>query len=625
MMRIQILIISLFFAANLSAQKIQILKKGHSFYKQNDYQSALAEYEKLWYSSAGAKILGVDGKMNLADCYLKMDKPFKALDLYRKVMPYFSDRIDSYLKYGEVLMTLGRYSEAVSQFEKYAEINPEDSRAEEYIKRIDAIRDIQPLFMMVDIIPQNMVNDSLTEQLGVTYYGDAIVFASNQVAGNPLSSSQSGVYNMRISGIGADGNLKPSEKFSVSLNGEDRNDGPATFSRDGRIIYYSKEIDDPSVGKKIVQIYISTFADGSWSEAKPLPVMFQGKEFTQPSLSGDGKQLYFASNMKGSVGGLDIWFSAFEDGHWTYPRNLGPDINTPEDDGWPYIHPDGDLYFSSKGHGGFGGHDIFRTRPLGNGVDWLDIENLGDPFNTSFNDISFIMSDDQTQGFLASNRNRSYDIYRFVLNNAEPQDIPAELGPRASIGISEISVHGKLDDSFPEQKPDETDEEYIERMQREAEANATNNTASSNNTSSSNNNTTANNNTSSNNTSSSNNNTTANNNTSSNNTSSSNNNTTTNNNTSSAEKVELIVKLQVLDGYGKPLPTAQVDVENKYTGKRTTYNVNSSGLAEIHLEPNQKYNMTGRLDGYQESSMPVSTMGATSTQTVAASLELKKQ
>jgi len=594
-MRLGILIVALLFSFNIYAQKIQILKKAHNLYQEEQYSEAMKEYEKLWNSKSGAKILGVDGKMNLANCYRINERPFLAEKLYVKVLPYFKDRVDAYLQYGQVLMLLGRYDEAVAQFERYSEMMPEDGRGQEYINQINALSDIQPIFEAVSVYPQEAINDTLSRQTGVTYFGDAIVYTSDE---RTTAGSES-FYNMRISGIGADGNLKPSEKFSVSLNGEKRHDGPATFTRDGRIIYYSKSVTTAD-GSSVLQIWISTFKDGTWSEPEPLPVMFQGKNFSHPSLSGDGKQLYFASDMKGTLGGLDIWVSNFEDGRWTYPKNLGEDINTPKDEGWPYIHPDGDLFFSSKGHTGYGGYDVYRTRPLGNGVDWLDIENMSTPFNTSFNDISFIMSDDQTQGFLSSNRNRSYDIYRYVLEDQEPQKISASLGRRKSTGISEIDVHDvELDDDFPEQRNNESDEEYIDRINQQKEEDKVAATDKEDGTQEEGGSGT--------------------------NTKEGEDDPTTDKEENETEKIELIVKLQVVDGFGKPLTDAKVRVKNKFVGESVTYNVNEEGISEIHLEANQKYVFTGVLDGYNESSLPVSTMGAQKTQRVAANMELKKK
>lgn len=461
-MRVALMILFVLFSvSNIYAQKIKHLKKGNSFYKEKDYSNAVAEYETLWLSSAGVKLLGVDAKMNLADCYRIMDHPFKAQKLYKQIMRYADDRMSVYLEYGKVLMSLGKYDEAINQFEIYAEKNIKSLEPAKLIQQCRDIENIEPLFSGVNVAFQPAVNDSSTRQIGITYYGDAVVFTSDELSEEMGDMRAKNFLNLRACGLDSEGNLKQSDKFSHSLNGLERHDGPATFSRDGVKIFYSQSVKTREGGTAL-QIWKSFFRDGKWSDATPLPFLLLGANFTHPSLSANGKTLYFASDMKGTLGGLDIWVTHYEEGRWTNPQNLGKDINTDKDDAWPFIHPDGDLYFSSKGHPGFGGFDIFRTRPLGNGIDWLPIENLGMPFNSSFSDISFIMSDDQTQGFLSSNRSKSYDIFRYVIKNAEKQTLPDDIEPRKSTGLSEIGHETVLDTDFPEQPEEMTDVEYVE-------------------------------------------------------------------------------------------------------------------------------------------------------------------
>lgn len=608
-MRIIILVFSVLLSvSNIHAQRIQHLKKGNAFYEEKDYTNAVVEYEKLWSSKAGAKLLGVDAKMNLANSYRLMDYPFKAKELYQQVMSYGDDRQSIYLEYGKVLMSLGRYDEAVKQFEIYAGKNPESSEPTALIKQCRDIESIEPLFANVEILNQELVNDSATRQIGITYYGDGVVFASDELGENMGNLRTRGFLNMRVSGVDADGNLKRSEKFTQSLNSNERHDGPAAFSRDGLHVFYSQSVPTRE-GGTVLQIWTSSFKDGRWTEARALEFLMQGSNFTHPTLSADGRTLYFASDMKGTFGGLDVWMSNYEDGSWTYPINLGKDINTEKDDAWPYIHPDGDLYFSSKGHPGFGGYDVFRTRPLGNGVDWLPIENLGQPFNSSFSDVSFIMSDDQTQGFLSSNRSKSYDVFKYVIIGAEKQVLPEGIPPRVGIGISEME-HPTVVSNFPEKPEGMTDEEFVEYLAEKVEKGTielptaedpkkgTTNPAT--NPSSSTTTTT----------------------------------TTTNPSTTpdyestpvASENIVLAVVLKVMDvANSRPLSDAKVIVKNKFTQKEEVLDVNAQGEVEVSLDPDQKYTISGQCVGYRESSLPVSTMGVVASDRVQANLPMQKE
>jgi len=613
-MRFIILVLSVFFiASNIHAQRIQHLKKGNSFYKQKDYVNAVGEYEKLWNSTAGAKLLGVDAKMNLANCYRIMDNPFKANELYGEVMDYAEDRLSIYLEYGKVLMALGRYDDAIRQFELYAQNDEASTEPAKLIQQCKDIENIEPLFAQVDITAQDAVNDIETRQIGITYYGDAVVFASDEMGEETGDMREVGYLNMRASGVDATGNLKKSDRFSHSLNGFTRHDGPAAFTRDGIQIFYSQSVKTRD-GKSVLQIWSAFFKNQHWSEPTPMPFMIVGKNYTHPTLSPDGHTLYFASDMKGSHGGLDIWSSHYENGQWTYPKNLGTDINTEQDDAWPFLHPDGDLYFSSKGHPGFGGYDIFRTRPLGNGVDWLPIENLGQPFNSSFSDVSFIMSDDQTSGFLSSNRSKSYDIFRYKLPNEEPQSLPSDIAPRKSTGLSEISHDAILDAPFPEQSGDMTDAEYIEHLQTLAEeGKLTLPTGEESNPEAITEGPTT---------------TVTNPEDDLNKTMGTEHETVVNpalNTVEDTDEIILEVVLKIMDvDNSRPLSDATIVVRNKFTQKETSLSVNDRGEVTVRLDKDQKYELVGECTGYAPSSIPVSTMGVTESDRVQANMPMQK-
>lgn len=623
-MKVILIICSLLLLSmNSYAQRMQYLKQGNAFYEEGEYVKAIEQYEKLWSSKAGAKLLGVDAKMNLANAYRIMDKPFKAQELYQEVMKYGDDRISVYLEYGKVLMSLGRYEEAVEQFKVYAQKDEASTEPAELIEIARNIETIQPLYPQVTVFDQAEVNKEDTRQVGITYYGDGVVFASDELDARAEGFRNKSYLNMRVSGVNMEGNLKASEKFSPSLNSEERHDGPATFSRDGLHIFYSQSAITRD-GKTVLQIWSSSYRGGKWTEPRPLEFMSQGSNYTHPSLSADGRTLYFASDMKGSFGGLDVWMSNYEGGSWTYPINLGKDINTPKDDAWPFIHPDGDLYFSSKGHPGYGSYDIFRTRPLGNGVDWLPIENLGQPFNTSFNDVSFILSDDQTQGFFATNKSRSYNITRFEIVNAEPQALPDGVKPRTSpVLISDRRHPVLVNQNIPERPIDMPEDKYIAMLDSLVEEGVIDlpNPRTTDNTTvvdtddplpteNPGNGETA-------------------------STDTENpdvriaqgkSNQGVNSVYENKEDLVLVVVLKVMDvANSRPLSDAKVIVRNKFTQAQEEFPVDELGEVEITLQPDQKYSLIGMSEGYQESSLPVSTMGVVNSDRVQANLPLAKQ
>ena len=173
----------------------------------------------------------------------------------------------------------------------------------------------------------------------------------------------------------------------------------------------------PVNGERVMMVFWSVKAGDDWRPLEPL------KEINSPgfstghvALSRDGKTMYFASNRKGGQGRMDIWFSEKgKNGKWGKPKNCGPVINTPFDEAFPTYNEDNMLYFSSKGHPGLGGFDMFRV--AGKGTDWTRLQNLRFPFNSGGDDLGFIMKANMYEGYFSSNRpggGGSDDIYRFM-------------------------------------------------------------------------------------------------------------------------------------------------------------------------------------------------------------------
>jgi len=210
--------------------------------------------------------------------------------------------------------------------------------------------------------------------------------------------------------------------------------GASTMSIDNKHLYFTicKDEGGPMVN---CDIYFSDFVNGEWTEIQKVegindPVYWD----SQPTLASDGVTLYFASDRKGGRGGVDIYKTVKDKttGQWSKPENLGPIINTPYDEKSPFIHSDFEtLYFSSDGHPGVGGFDIFYARKAEDGK-WQEPVNIGIPINTKGDDLGFFVSTNGLLGYFASNepsraKGRSvgkYDIYSFELyKEARPQDV----------------------------------------------------------------------------------------------------------------------------------------------------------------------------------------------------------
>lgn len=462
-MKIKILSLFILMAAlsvPLSGQRLEKLRKGNEYYIKKQFNEAIAEYETLMSSGAGANVMGIDARLNLADSYRQVNLPVKAENLYKEVLETaVEDKPQVLLQYGEVLMGIGKYQDAKDQFQRYAAIRPEDPRSAELIAQCEAIQSIRPIYYDVKLEPQEVINTPQSQEFGLSYYGNGIVFASNQIFRTEDQWKDIASVDMYYSEVSPDGNLLAPRLLSKTLNTTSHHEGPATFSRDGKTIYFAKSV-KPSVnapeGTVSIQIYKATNDNGKWSKPEILPFNIPDLIFTHPCLSPDGMQLYFVSNMSnGGHGGLDIWVSTWKGDRWSNPKNLGPTINTTKDEAFPFIHPNGNLYFASKGHGNYGGYDIFRALPSGNGFDFLKPENMGAPVNSAFDDTYFLLSDDETNGFLSSSREGSDDIYRFILEGETAKELPTNIFPRsAAIFNDTLDMEGLVvETNIPEPKP----------------------------------------------------------------------------------------------------------------------------------------------------------------------------
>lgn len=231
------------------------------------------------------------------------------------------------------------------------------------------------------------------------------------------------------------GMFNSGEPMSAPFNTTDDNQGGCSISIDNRSLYFAMMRQEGGPQPNC-DLYVSDFNGAEWSEIRKLspnvnhPVYWD----SQPSIAADGVTLYFASDRPGGYGGIDIYVTKKDPktGQWGPPVNLGPEINTRGDEKTPFIHSDSEtLYFSSNGHFGFGGYDIFYARKNEKG-EWMEPENIGSPINSESDDTGFFVSSDTKTGYFFSYdegkvRGRGvgrYDLYGFDLyKEARPQQI----------------------------------------------------------------------------------------------------------------------------------------------------------------------------------------------------------
>lgn len=192
--------------------------------------------------------------------------------------------------------------------------------------------------------------------------------------------------------------------FSTELNTKNH-EGKATFSKDGNTIYFTRFFNPEG------NIVRAVKSGGEWKNQVVISLNSTEYRIKDPSLSVDGKKLFFASNASDGFGGYDIYVSTFERGDWSKPKNLGPLVNTSGNEVAPFFHSSGKLYFSSNKHPGLGRYDIFYTREV-NGK-WVTPKNLPEPVNSNRDDMYYYSGPGDSTGYFSTNRNRSFDIFSF--------------------------------------------------------------------------------------------------------------------------------------------------------------------------------------------------------------------
>jgi outer membrane protein OmpA-like peptidoglycan-associated protein len=195
------------------------------------------------------------------------------------------------------------------------------------------------------------------------------------------------------------------------------NDGPATFNENGNIMYYSRNNSIENSLRNIsdtsnkLGIYSAELIDGKWTNIKPFTYNNPLYSFCTPALTPDGERIYFSSDMPGGIGGMDLYYCDRRNNDWDQPVNMGPLINTPKNESFPFACKYGKLYFASDGHKGFGGKDLFYTQQI-NG-DWIAPVHLDSAFNSTADDFGIAIDSTFENGYFSTNRRKTDDIFSF--------------------------------------------------------------------------------------------------------------------------------------------------------------------------------------------------------------------
>ena len=422
---------------NKKQNSINNIFSAKSKYESYEFSPAIDRYLKLARSGKGNK----EVFENLAIAYYNNSQYDLATVWFNKLISLYPKNIDAelYFKASVAFKSIEAYDASDQFYRKYLELN----------KQLVLHNYLEPNSNYIDTIlsktgKYNLFKTNINSQnsdFGLNFYGEnEVVFASSLDAtgSQKFRWSNEPFLDLFTAQIDSLGNLSQREQLKGNVNTK-YHESTATISMDGNTMYFTrnnffkgrlKSSKDKQVKLKI---YKATKKQDSWVNIKELP--FNGNQYStaHPTLSPDGKKLYFSSDMPGTFGMSDIWFVyIFENDTYSQPINLGPNVNTEFRESFPFIDTKNNFYFSSDGKLGLGGFDIFESKLNVRGFPY-ETSNIGKPVNSPFDDFSYVYNNKRNFGFISSNRNglngsSSDEVYKIIKTGKSPQSLLSKKG-----------------------------------------------------------------------------------------------------------------------------------------------------------------------------------------------------
>ena len=373
-------------------------KKADRYYENFAYTKAIEEYKDLLERDYNSEY----NQQQLANSYYKLRDPENAVTYYAMVVEQPNVSPEVYYQYAQMLRGVRDYDQSREWLRRYQE-EARNPQGVEQLLNTDEIAIYEGLesFRVYPAAFNSQFSDfGSFENNGNIYFTSARGEADTKTkiydwTGEPF---------LDIYQVSAGSNVVSPVRGDVNTV---RHEGPMTLSPDGQTMYFTRNNYLKRDGKKDdegvnhLKIYKASLVNGEWKYIEELP--FSSNEYSvgHPSLSADGKTLYFVSEAPGGMGGSDIYKVSLENGTFGTPENLGAPVNTPGNEVFPFIAENGNFYFSSDGHKGYGLLDVFVVTADAP----QKVQNLGEPVNSNMDDFAFSHSGgDNTRGFVSSNR-----------------------------------------------------------------------------------------------------------------------------------------------------------------------------------------------------------------------------
>ena len=388
-------------------------KVADKLFARFEYVDAAKEYQKLVEKGKADPYV----YKQLADANYNMFNSGEAVKWYAKATETQQDA-ETYYRYAQMLKAEGKYEDANKQMRKFAAASPNDLRAKAFNENPNYIPRLLDKAKLYDVKLSDI--SSPKSDFGAVLYDNSLYFASaRNMARKNYGWTDEPFLDIYRADYNADGTITNASTVT-ELNSR-WHDGPITITADGKTAYFASESykehestpKNKAANAKYSQVYLftATRTGDSWGNISDLSINDKKFSNSNPSVSRDGKTLYFSSNRPGSLGGTDIWKVAVNaDGTLGEPQNLGAKVNTEGNESFPFIADDNKtLFFASSGKQGLGGLDIYQIDLSGG-----DATNLAKPINSEKDDFAFTFNDSKKIGFLSSNRNGNDDI--FIVN-----------------------------------------------------------------------------------------------------------------------------------------------------------------------------------------------------------------
>ncbi len=430
---------------DLPAQKSKRLtKKADRKYDRYAYFKALKFYRKAAEKDATNPYIN----LRVADAYRHLDNPAEAAKWYEEALFYPENQGESinYLHYIRSLMEIQRYEEAGNIVDAYLKRFPGD----ELGTNLKVSTRDYPLFLKDSslVTVYNLAINSPESDFGPTLNDGKVIFSSAQEKEQMIFGWNGRYFLQLYTGtIGEETyELEDVEQFRGNVNTK-YHEAIVAFTPEQDAMYFTRnnfykgKRGSNVEGATLLKIFRAEKQGKKWGKVEG--IHFNSDEYSvgHPSLSSDGQIMYFTSDMPGGYGGTDIWKTEWNGEDWGKPINLGPSINTPADEMFPWISNENILYFSSEGLPGLGGLDLFSSEMQGSS--FAKPKNLGAPLNSSRDDFQLVLTDDGQGGYFSSNRPRGKgddDIYSFAFRRIQYRGLVVDKATQEPIDKASVQL-----------------------------------------------------------------------------------------------------------------------------------------------------------------------------------------